>query len=571
MVRTSRLHSFVACAVAAVLALLVLAVPGRAGAEETLLDPIDLEDVDQEGTGWSWDADAATLTLDNCDLRFASTGFHLSGSGDISIVVNGACSIVSGIDPHSSENGRCIIFSLSSSSNATITSADGTRGSLLLADLKESALIYESAITFLGNAAQLNITNVDISLTGQGSGVATLGTPVVMDNATISGGTQEVEGEVQRAPQKYIISTNSTLALRNGSAITGTAAESSNAIQAIQGLTVQDSTIDVELLVAEGTNSMIRGVVISAIGVTGGKTTVENSDVTLEMVLTDEALTNLNFAGMPIVGILSQAGFSLANSNVSVAISMGSIPTAAYGLYGGGYTIDTCTVSSALSGGSAAGQFFEILADSGEDQIALSNCKVRRGTVWSGVLDGDGLTILSESDVANGESACGTALISPIASDAGVEGVTVAGTPASLTDDGFAVELPAGSALPGATDIAVAPTDANATVSTPVSSDGGSTWTFTVTAEDGVTTATYALKVSVAVAPAPGPSVSETPEPEAPAPETPSPDPAAGQGSVGGGRIPSTGDAASVAPVVAILAGATLAGAVALRRSSIHG
>lgn len=75
--------------------------------------------------------------------------------------------------------------------------------------------------------------------------------------------------------------------------------------------------------------------------------------------------------------------------------------------------------------------------------------------------------------------------------------VSVDGTVGAISGTDITVELPTGSALP--TDparIVILPADAFATVSVPVTQDGGATWTFTVTAQDG-TSRTYILHVSL--------------------------------------------------------------------------
>ena len=100
-----------------------------------------------------------------------------------------------------------------------------------------------------------------------------------------------------------------------------------------------------------------------------------------------------------------------------------------------------------------------------------------------------------------------------LSADANVATVTVKDQPASLSSDGtYAVTL---SALPTANEIAIAPTHNGATVSIPTTTDNGASWSFTVTAEDGQTTASYTLRVTV-----------EEPDPEPGTnPDEPSTDP----------------------------------------------
>lgn len=87
-----------------------------------------------------------------------------------------------------------------------------------------------------------------------------------------------------------------------------------------------------------------------------------------------------------------------------------------------------------------------------------------------------------------------------LSANAGVSSVTVNGVTATLNDTTFTVTLPAGSSLPTANKIQIT-TATGATASTPTTSDNGATWTFTVTAEDGITTATYTIRVTIAALP----------------------------------------------------------------------
>ena len=90
-----------------------------------------------------------------------------------------------------------------------------------------------------------------------------------------------------------------------------------------------------------------------------------------------------------------------------------------------------------------------------------------------------------------------------LSKDTSVTSVTVNGHAATGSGTSFSVQLPFGSTLPtdsSAVSITAAET---ATVSTPTT-DNGATWTFTVTAEDGTTTADYTVTVSIAPDPAAG-------------------------------------------------------------------
>lgn len=82
-------------------------------------------------------------------------------------------------------------------------------------------------------------------------------------------------------------------------------------------------------------------------------------------------------------------------------------------------------------------------------------------------------------------------------SDAGVGSVTVSGVAGTADGNVWNVVLPYGSTISAdGSAIVVEASHELATVSTPVTADGGKTWTFTVTAQDG-TTQDYTVNVSV--------------------------------------------------------------------------
>lgn len=98
-----------------------------------------------------------------------------------------------------------------------------------------------------------------------------------------------------------------------------------------------------------------------------------------------------------------------------------------------------------------------------------------------------------------------------LSANAGVSSVTVNGVTATLNDTTFTVTLPAGSSLPTADEIQIIPAIGADITARPTTNDGGANWTFTVTAEDGTTTATYTIQVTIALQPTYAVTVSANP------------------------------------------------------------
>ena len=79
-----------------------------------------------------------------------------------------------------------------------------------------------------------------------------------------------------------------------------------------------------------------------------------------------------------------------------------------------------------------------------------------------------------------------------VGTEADVTAAAVKGLPGVISGTEITVTLPAGSQLPTAGDI-VLTLSRYASATAPVSTDGGRTWTFTVTSEDGQTVKNYTL------------------------------------------------------------------------------
>lgn len=90
-----------------------------------------------------------------------------------------------------------------------------------------------------------------------------------------------------------------------------------------------------------------------------------------------------------------------------------------------------------------------------------------------------------------------------LSTDAGITEISVNGTAGQINGTDITVVLPYGSTISSSLSVAVTQAT-GATYTQPASVDNGSTWTFTVTAEDGSTTKDYTVNVSVAANPAEG-------------------------------------------------------------------
>jgi uncharacterized protein len=108
------------------------------------------------------------------------------------------------------------------------------------------------------------------------------------------------------------------------------------------------------------------------------------------------------------------------------------------------------------------------------------------------------LTIGEGGKMASGEKAVSGAITAKQyvkSSDAGVKSITVSDVNATGSGTAYSAVLPFGSDI-AAANVVVVPAD-KATVSTPATGDGGTTWTFTVIAEDGEAKQTYTVTLTV--------------------------------------------------------------------------
>lgn len=64
-------------------------------------------------------------------------------------------------------------------------------------------------------------------------------------------------------------------------------------------------------------------------------------------------------------------------------------------------------------------------------------------------------------------------------------------------DNQITAELPYRPTWPTQEEITIVPVNSEATVSTPTTTDGGKTWTFTVTSKDGPSSQAYTISVTI--------------------------------------------------------------------------
>ena len=369
-----------------------------------------------------------------------------------------------------------------------------------------------------GNPADnfLKIENVNLRVTGENNGLR--GPNVIVDNATIT-----VEPSQYGTPDDSVLYADWDVTIQNGSVVTGT---TQNAMWGIcangRNLTISDSqiklknTIGIPLLyttVDDWSCYALQG---------RDNVSVKNSSVEIQMEMTKEA-TSPNYESN-ICGIV--AGYkdiAIANSKIKINLDNCSADSKSYA-YGivaydaddtgkvkisiaqdsevavsvanasdvigvaalGTLEVDGSAVTSEAAGPTANAPAIEFLYS----QLALKGVDVVEGT------RNDDEGVITSSDTQNPTG--GRSVIRPLGTDAGVASVTLGAVQGQLSGTDIAIQLPAGSKLPtNGQAFAIVPADNRATVGTPVSTDGGATWTFTVTAEDNKTSKTYTIHVTV--------------------------------------------------------------------------
>lgn len=351
---------------------------------------------------------------------------------------------------------------------------------------------------------------MNLRVTGENSSLR--GPDVIVDNTTIT-----VEPSQHGTPDDSVIYADWDVTIRNGSVVTGTTQNAMWGICANSGdLTISDSTIKLRETINEPASYPGWG----CIALQGeNNISIQNSSVDFQMNMTKNATYRDEESS--IRGIVAfNKDISIVNSSIKINMDNCSADTSsyAYGIvaYDGGSTVsiaqdsevtvsvangsetigiaalgtlevDKSVVTSEAAGPTANAPAIEFLYG----QLALKGVEVVEGT------RDDDEGVITSSNPKNPTG--GRSVIRPLGTDAGVASVTLGAAQGQISGTDIAIQLPTGSALP--TDgkaFDIVPSDNRAKVSEPVSTDGGATWTFTVTAEDNATSKTYTIHVTVA-------------------------------------------------------------------------
>lgn len=125
----------------------------------------------------------------------------------------------------------------------------------------------------------------------------------------------------------------------------------------------------------------------------------------------------------------------------------------------------------------------------------------REGYAFAGWYDNEALSGTWVTAITDTDTGDKTYYAKWLSTNAGITSVSVSGTTGTVNGTQISVVLPAATAsLPtDSTEVSITLADRNAQVSALATTDNGSTWTFTVTAEDGTTAASYTINVAVQI------------------------------------------------------------------------
>ncbi|WP_144744525.1 hypothetical protein [Enorma burkinafasonensis] len=434
---------------------------GDSGGGTALLAPIDLTSGgDVAGDGWAWTAADRELSLSSCDLAFSGSGFILPPMS--SVTVAGDCTLRTGLGEAPAQPGVMAAFDANTAyeEGSTLTFAPAAGGgSLTIASAAVPGEVTRTACYAIYHAlGSTEVRGLPLSLSGFGSGICS-DAALTLEGVTLTAGASSVGGRSLCAPHQWMLSTSGWLR-------------------------VVDSDLDIRM--ADGMAALYATDLTPSEH--AGEISIENSRVNI--AIEDSADATQGTSGALSVrgtnALYSEGSIGIWNSEVDVtARSLDPRVSVVSGLRSHADIVIARSRVTALAAGGA--KAVEVVATG---HVTLERDLVRQGSAH---VEQAGEFISEHEDA---DPVGGTVVITPPSADTGVKRVTVAGIEAKAAGAGaFAVELPVGAPVPEASQFEIEAVDPAASVSAPVSANGGATWTFTVTAEDG-TEATYSVRVT---------------------------------------------------------------------------
>lgn len=413
----------------------------------------------QSGEGWNWNADDRILTI-TADVTAKTGDFvfdrALTLPENSKLVIEEGCTL-------SLESQKLETLYAS----GTLTIEGGGTLAVVCSTNKGNGGIYVSK--------KLTITDTKVEVTGSSEYYIRAGDDIMLDNCNVSiNGVQNETGVAW-------------------------------GLVTLKDIVIQNSTVNTQLEMTENCTSKDEdenGNRKENAGVTGiatlyGNIVIDKSTVTIQTVNNSPDENSWNY------GIFLQNGnLSISNdSSVTATVQNSSEPIGIAAV--GKMHVDNSIVISKTMNSVQDGFALEMISYGG---ITLTGVSVAEGTLYEHEGEDDGIKYY-EADITssvynpddeNSYPKGGTSIIRPLGTDTSLSSVTLGGTEGTITDGEISVLLPGGSALPTeGTAFAITPTDSNAKASVPKSSGDGSTWTFTVTAEDGTTEKEYSIKITI--------------------------------------------------------------------------
>lgn len=344
--------------------------------------------------------------------------------------------------------------------------------------IENTSTLSNNSCIMAYNSGTLNITGGE--LTGNKSGVKAGGNLNGTPTITISGGTIKAIGDSSSAGVWANYDCNLTIS--GNPVISGEAA-----------LWVWEGTVTIDGGTFNGTGAeKTYGVEIG-----GSKTVTINggtfTGTTYGAAVNTTGAVNIKGGTFSATGTGETYGIWCQTGTGTVNISSGEF-SGSYGFY----RWDKKPIVS-LSGGTYIGTTESVHNPYGDPVSGLlaDDCAyyVGKSATADGMITDQ--TVLSNNKLTSPNYGTVTISESLASSDTGIQSAAVGNTDGTINGTDITVLLPEGSSLPTAgSDFTITPKDTKATASTPTTEDGGKTWTFTVTAEDG-TKEDYTIHVSI--------------------------------------------------------------------------